>query len=415
MTDDIDEIMMLLNSMPSGVEKENENSVAEKVAIQSVPVEPKAHKSSANDLDDLIASIATLNQEAKENIPEKAERPLASIPPVKPVRRNKGGDLKARKTSSTAESEDAKSEARKSSQATHAEIDSLIDELDEQITKNQTNKRIDANVSHKQSDNPLDDMLGELTDDLASRGIHAKSKGECPTCNRAVIGEAIAALGRVWHPEHFVCCVDDKEIGQEPYYTWKDTIYCRSHYEELFSPECAVCGGAILENLIQAMNKSFHAHCFVCASCNCPVLDNFHEHEEKPYCPDCYAECVAPKCLSCNNAILNQYIAALDGYWHPECFICHEPGCGPFLRGSFFEYNGKPYCELCYLAKKGGACAVCQKPINGKCVSALGKRYHPECFVCTFCKQTLTQAIFKEHNQKPFCHVCHKKYNLHNI
>ena len=65
MTDDIDEIMMLLNSMPSGVEKENENSVAEKVAIQSVPVEPKAHKSSANDLDDLIASIATLNQEAK--------------------------------------------------------------------------------------------------------------------------------------------------------------------------------------------------------------------------------------------------------------------------------------------------------------------------------------------------------------
>lgn len=65
MTDDIDEIMMLLNSMPSGVEKENENSVTEKVAIQSVPVEPKPHKSSANDLDDLIASIATLNQEAK--------------------------------------------------------------------------------------------------------------------------------------------------------------------------------------------------------------------------------------------------------------------------------------------------------------------------------------------------------------
>ena len=68
-----------------------------------------------------------------------------------------------------------------------------------------------------------------------------------------------------------------------------------------------------MENLIQAMNKSFHAHCFVCAACQCPVLDNFHEHEEKPFCPDCYAECVAPKCLSCNNAILNQYIAALDG------------------------------------------------------------------------------------------------------
>ena len=64
MTEDIDEIMMLLNSMPSGL-KESEDSVPEKVALQSLPVEPKAHKSSANDLDDLIASIATLNQEAK--------------------------------------------------------------------------------------------------------------------------------------------------------------------------------------------------------------------------------------------------------------------------------------------------------------------------------------------------------------
>ena len=115
--------------------------------------------------------------------------------------------------------------------------------MDEQITKNQSNKKLEASAWHKpppKSDNPLDDMLGELTDDLAQRvsfiiesffeieiviamlryslkeikGIHAKSKGECPTCNRAVIGEAIAALGRVWHPEHFVCCVDDKEIGQ---------------------------------------------------------------------------------------------------------------------------------------------------------------------------------------------------------
>ncbi len=65
MTDDIDEIMMLLNSMPSGVKKESEDSFTEKVVIQSLPVDPKAHKSSANDLDDLIASIATLNQEAK--------------------------------------------------------------------------------------------------------------------------------------------------------------------------------------------------------------------------------------------------------------------------------------------------------------------------------------------------------------
>ena len=43
-------------------------------------------------------------------------------------------------------------------------------------------------------------MLGALTGDLNAKGITAKSKGDCPTCNRPVIGEATAALGKVWHP-----------------------------------------------------------------------------------------------------------------------------------------------------------------------------------------------------------------------
>lgn len=399
MTDDIDEILNLLKNMPPVAKDPTGTSNA----IPSAIIEPEVK---VTDLDDMIDSISVLN-EAKENIPDKPGRDVVANPPVKPVRRNKTTEQNLRKNPSNA-SEEAKSESKRSSQTTHAELNSLIDELDLQITKNQTAKD-SSNAKVVLTDNPLDDMLGELTGDLAARGIHAKSKGECPTCGRAVIGEAIAALGRVWHPEHFVCCVDDKEIGQDPYYTWKDTIYCRSHYEELFTPECQACGKSILENLIQALNKSFHEACFVCASCSSPVLENFHEHEEQPYCPDCYAECVAPKCLSCKNAILNQYIKALDGYWHTECFICQERGCGPFKHGSFFEYNGKPFCERHYLEKKGGACADCRKPINGKCVSALGKRYHPEHFVCNFCKQPLTQGIFKEHNSKPFCHDCHKK------
>lgn len=51
------------------------------------------------------------------------------------------------------------------------------------------------------------------------------------------------------------------------------------HYQKLFSPECSKCQEPILDNLISAMDKSFHADCFTCASCTKPVLENFHEHE----------------------------------------------------------------------------------------------------------------------------------------
>ena len=50
----------------------------------------------------------------------------------------------------------------------------------------------------KSEENPLDAMLEDMinTDSL---GVTPTSKGTCPTCNRPVMGEAVAALGKVWH------------------------------------------------------------------------------------------------------------------------------------------------------------------------------------------------------------------------
>ena len=79
----------------------------------------------------------------------------------------------------------------------------------------------------------------------------------------------------------------------------------------------------------------------------------FHNDLRNPYCQECYSKCIAPKCVSCGEPILSIYTAALGGYWHPQCFICHEPGCGPFKNAKFFELNGKPYCETHYLQRIG--------------------------------------------------------------
>ncbi|GIY18546.1 hypothetical protein CDAR_527821 [Caerostris darwini] len=90
--------------------------------------------------------------------------------------------------------------------------------------------------------------------------------------------------------------------------------------------------------------------------------------------------------------------------------VCHRVDCRqPFNGGSFYEHEGQPYCELHYHAKRGSLCAGCHKPISGRCVTAMSRKFHPEHFVCSFCLKQLNKGTFKEQNDKPYCHPCFEK------
>nr|CAH8829720.1 unnamed protein product [Trichobilharzia regenti] len=55
-------------------------------------------------------------------------------------------------------------------------------------------------------------------------------------------------------------------------------------------------------------------------------------------------------------------------------------------------------------------CAKCARPFtSGSILSALDKKWHPECFVCTICKRTLADQSFHVKNEDPFCANCWKE------
>ncbi|CAH8450728.1 unnamed protein product [Schistosoma curassoni] len=55
-------------------------------------------------------------------------------------------------------------------------------------------------------------------------------------------------------------------------------------------------------------------------------------------------------------------------------------------------------------------CAKCARPFtSGSILSALDKKWHPECFVCTICKRTLADQSFHVKNDDPFCANCWKE------
>ncbi|KPP77228.1 actin-binding LIM protein 3-like [Scleropages formosus] len=68
---------------------------------------------------------------------------------------------------------------------------------------------------------------------------------------------------------------------------------------------------------------------------------------------------------------------------------CHHPTvCSCDLaRSGFFQKNGEYICTADYQRLYGTKCDSCGDFITGEVVSALGRTYHPRCFVCSVCRK----------------------------
>nr|XP_020863693.1 paxillin isoform X3 [Phascolarctos cinereus] len=255
----------------------------------------------------------------------------------------------------------------------------------------------------------LDSMLGSLQSDLNKLGVATVAKGVCGACKKPIAGQVVTAMGKTWHPEHFVCTHCQEEIGSRNFFERDGQPYCEKDYHNLFSPRCFYCNGPILDKVVTALDRTWHPEHFFCAQCGAFFgPEGFHEKDGKAYCRKDYFDMFAPKCGGCARAILENYISALNTLWHPECFVCRE--CfTPFINGSFFEHDGQPYCEVHYHERRGSLCSGCQKPITGRCITAMAKKFHPEHFVCAFCLKQLNKGTFKEQNDKPYCQNCFLK------
>ncbi|XP_070571983.1 paxillin-like [Ptychodera flava] len=266
-----------------------------------------------------------------------------------------------------------------------------------------------THVADQPKGSQLDSMLGHLQSDMNRHGVQTVPKGHCAACNKPIVGQLVTALGKTWHPEHFTCSNCQVELGTQNFFERDGQPFCDKDYHHLFSPRCAYCHGPILEKCVTALDKTWHPEHFFCAQCGRHFGDEgFHEKDGKAFCRDDYFDMFAPKCAGCNRAIMENYISALNVQWHPACFVCTECRT-PFNGGSFFDHDGRPYCEIHYHAIRGSLCSGCNKPITGRCITAMHKKFHPEHFVCAFCLKQLNKGTFKEQNDKPYCHPCFVK------
>ncbi|NWI61309.1 LPXN protein, partial [Calyptomena viridis] len=282
----------------------------------------------------------------------------------------------------------------------------------------------------------LDNMLGSLTRDLQELGITAAPTGVCASCRKPIAGKVLTALGKTWHPEHFTCVCCGQELDNQPFFEQGGQAYCEEDYHQAFSPRCAYCAGPIrevnhshslpcqlppppgtsphlfLQKVLTALDQTWHPEHFFCAHCGKVFGDDgFLERSGKPYCRQDFLDMFAPKCQGCEHPVTDNYLSALQGVWHPECFVCAECLSG-FAGGSFFELEGRPYCELHFHQRQGTICHGCGRPVTGRCITAAGRKYHPEHFTCTYCLGRLHKGTFRECGDKMYCQACHDKLFL---
>ncbi|CAH8833399.1 unnamed protein product [Trichobilharzia szidati] len=253
----------------------------------------------------------------------------------------------------------------------------------------------------------LNSMLNDLSSELSQHGAKTNPRGECYACKKPINGTLITAIGKEWHPEHFTCASCRVGLVRQDFYERDDQAYCTQCHVQMFSPKCGYCGEAVVSKCVLALSRAWHHEHFFCYEChsNFNGLSPVHEQNGRLYCSNCYFTKFGTPCSGCQQPITDAYITALDMPWHKDCFTCRD--CNKVLTGSnFHEIDGYAYCDSHYYSRRGLLCIACSLPITGRCVNALGKRYHPEHFICAYCLHPLQTGTFREHSGKPYCHQC---------
>ncbi|KAK6746416.1 hypothetical protein RB195_012490 [Necator americanus] len=146
--------------------------------------------------------------------------------------------------------------------------------------------------------------------------------------------------------------------------------------------DCAQCGKPIIGQVVIALGKMWHPEHYTCCECGSELGHrNFFERNGRAYCEEDYHNQFSPRCAGCNGPIKDRCVTALGRNYHLQCFTCVE--CGrEFGDDGFHEKDGQTYCRRDFFRLFAPKCNGCQNPITSNFITALGTHWHPECFVC---------------------------------
>jgi len=176
--------------------------------------------------------------------------------------------------------------------------------------------------------------------------------------------------------------------------------------------------------------KVYHSHCLTCSYCTNTIEGKFFTQDGKIVCNVCAATQIEDKtCDICEKKIDGDCLMSNGKHFHHDCMKCSI--CGDSLSGTYFTFEDKLICEKDYkdtqkscsecgniisgpyytldndkvvcevdYKKMLGNCERCGKVVEGKILKVSGGFYHPDCFTCMICKESLIGVKFSLDDDK---------------
>ncbi|XP_028851159.1 PDZ and LIM domain protein 5a isoform X3 [Denticeps clupeoides] len=200
------------------------------------------------------------------------------------------------------------------------------------------------------ADRPVPRPHPKDEDSLVQRAEHIPAGTRtpmCAHCSTVIRGPFLVAMGKTWHSEEFNCSHCRTSLADIGFVEEQGSVFCEHCYEEFLAPSCGRCQQKILGEVINALKRSWHVYCFLCASCQQPIRnDTFHLEDGEPYCERDYYSLFGTSCHGCEFPVEagDKFLEALGFTWHDTCFVCSV--CCASLEGqTFFSKKDKPLCK----------------------------------------------------------------------
>ncbi|KAI6243667.1 UNC-97-like protein [Aphelenchoides fujianensis] len=237
----------------------------------------------------------------------------------------------------------------------------------------------------------------------------------CGKCNEFIVGRVIKAMNANWHPACFTCERCDKQLADVGFLRNAGRALCRecNEIEKAAGSDryvCHKCNTLIDGGHIKFKGDTFHPYHFNCKRCGTELTEDAREIGGELFCLRCHDTMGIPICGACHRPIEERVITALGKNWHIEHFVCAV--CEkPFMGHKHYERKGLAYCEQHFHLLYGRLCFRCSKPCGGEVFQALGKSWCVNCFACTLCDKKLDQKTrFYEFDMKPTCKNCYGRF-----
>lgn len=155
----------------------------------------------------------------------------------------------------------------------------------------------------------------------------------CAGCDKPIAGRMVRVEQKQWHVDCFQCKHCGQDLEHVAFHTKDGYPYCALDFHELFSTRCDYCNTPIEEKSINALGKHYHVGHFFCRECSKPFDESsaFMVHDGHPYCEKDYMRKFGHKCMGCSEYITGEFLVALDGDWHKDCFVCAVSSIYPMM------------------------------------------------------------------------------------